>query len=158
MPMNESCHVTTSFGTYLSGMADTINASKFGRWVRDLREGLRLSQAQAARRVGIDRQQWYRIETGRSGTSRETAIAIADALEANRDEALYLAGFAASSFPSPPPQNLEEFLAALDNLGVPGLEFGNAFGGLTNLSPEDFEKLLKDVRFAIELSLKRYQQ
>jgi transcriptional regulator with XRE-family HTH domain len=66
---------------------------EFGAWIRDERESRRLSQGGAASRAGIDRQQWYRIESGKSGTRRDTVIAIAHALSVDEDEALKKAGF-----------------------------------------------------------------
>lgn len=65
----------------------------FGAWIKDKREGKRLTQGEAAKAAGIDRQQWYRIEAGKSGTKRDTVIAIASALDASETEALERAGY-----------------------------------------------------------------
>ncbi len=64
----------------------------FGRWLREQRDKAGLSQVGAAQRAGIDRQQWYRIESGKSGTKRETVISMANAVSANVNEALAKAG------------------------------------------------------------------
>lgn len=74
---------------------------EFGQWLRSKRELARLKQDEAASRAGIDRQQWYRIETGRSGSRRDTVIALAKAVDADVAEALTRAGFAATEPPSP---------------------------------------------------------
>lgn len=67
---------------------------RFGAWIKEKREATRLSQDGAAKRAGIDRQQWYRIESGLSGTRRDTVIAMANALTVSVPEALHIAGFA----------------------------------------------------------------
>lgn len=64
------CNVATRFGTY-KGVAENV-WREFGSWLRSQREAARLSQSGAAQRAEIDRQQWYRIENGLSGTKRET--------------------------------------------------------------------------------------
>jgi DNA-binding XRE family transcriptional regulator len=77
------CNVTTFIGTTVllmkNGSSDTL-WREFGAWVRENRELRHLSQAGAAQRAGIDRQQWYRIEAGKSGTRRDTVTQIARAI------------------------------------------------------------------------------
>lgn len=101
----------------------------FGAWVRDQRETRHLSQQGAADRAGIDRQQWYRIESGKSGTKRDTVIAIANALSVAVPEALRRAGF-----------------------GDPEAEFSDAgfFKGLEKLSPEHQAAVKRAVRAMID--------
>lgn len=96
----DSCNVATYFVTpYAVGETKSKGLwPEFGRWMRDLREARHLSQSGAAQRAGIDRQQWYRIENGKSGTRRETVIAMANAVSANVDEALRRAGFSSIRF------------------------------------------------------------
>ncbi len=125
--------------------------SEFGAWIKELREGQRLSQAGAAHRAGIDRQQWYRIESGKSGTRRDTVIAMANAVSADVGEALKRAGFSLAD--PDKPQNIQEFIEALDRLGVPGLEFIGGYHGDT--TPDDFEALLNDIRLVVDISLRR---
>lgn len=78
---------------YMTESSQAVNRS-FGSWLKLKREESHLSQGGAAQRAGIDRQQWYRIENGLSGTKRDTVIAIAGALSLSVDEALSMAGFA----------------------------------------------------------------
>lgn len=96
MSKHEHCNVATRIVTNTY----TMNARpsdalwfEFGRWIKEQRDEARLSQAGAAGRAGIDRQQWYRIEAGKSGTKRDTAIAIARALSLPTTEVLIRAGF-----------------------------------------------------------------
>ncbi|MBX3266385.1 MAG: helix-turn-helix domain-containing protein [Acidobacteria bacterium] len=70
----------------------------FGSWLRARREEMHLSQQGVADKVGVDRQTIYRIESGTSGTSRETVIAIAQVLRINVDEALIRSGYATPAF------------------------------------------------------------
>ena len=65
----------------------------FGRWVLKTRDSKNLTQQEAADLAAVDRQTWYRIEKGNS-TKRESVIKIAEALDADIDYALELAGFA----------------------------------------------------------------
>lgn len=112
-------------------MAETSDSLKrtFGAWLKQKREESHFSQGGAAARAGIDRQQWYRIENGLSGTKRDTVVAIAHALSLPVEEALSRAGFAS---------NLE----AEDGL----------FSGLDKLPPEK-QKLAKDMIRALIDSL-----
>lgn len=75
-------------------MTDQIEArwKRFGQWIAEKREKLGLTQAQAGERMGVVKQEWYRLEKGRS-TTQKTVIAIAEALEVDTDEALTRAGF-----------------------------------------------------------------
>jgi transcriptional regulator with XRE-family HTH domain len=120
----------------------------FGKWIKERREDLRLSQGEVAKRAGIDRQQVYRIEAGKSGTKRETVLAIAGALELDTSEALNRAGYS-SSHPDKP-RNVLEFVRALEALGVSHIEM---FGGpdvMAKMTPDDFESILSEVRRAVE--------
>lgn len=99
----------------------------FGSWVREHREKARWSQAGAAQRAGIDRQQWYRIESGKSGTKRDTVLQIAKAISVDPDEALKRAGFST--------------LDANDD----GL-----FSGLNRLSPDMQRLARRQIRAIIE--------
>jgi transcriptional regulator with XRE-family HTH domain len=90
------CNVTTAIGTTVLLMQhrpSDVLWKDFGAWIREHREKNHLSQAGAAQRAGIDRQQWYRIESGKSGTRRDTVIEIARAVSADINEALDKAGF-----------------------------------------------------------------
>ena len=101
---------------------------RFGAWIKQKREEGRLSQGGAAGRAGIDRQQWYRIESGLSGTKRDTVIAMANALTVSVSEALQMAGFAAET------EDNEEGL----------------FSGLNELSPEKQKLAKKMIRSVID--------
>ncbi len=94
------CNVETSFVTNSYTMQKRPSDSlwpEFGRWLKKHREDLHFSQSGAAQRAGIDRQQWYRIENGLSGTKRDTVIAIAKALSLPVGEALKRAGFGSTT-------------------------------------------------------------
>lgn len=96
MSKHVHCNVATPFDTSILLMqnrpSDTLWL-EFGAWIKEHREKHHLSQAGAAQRAAIDRQQWYRIESGKSGTKRDTVIAIANAVSADVGEALRRAGF-----------------------------------------------------------------
>lgn len=96
MSKHAYCNVATRFVTTLYVMSERPSDSlwlEFGQWLKQQRENARLSQGKAASRAGIDRQQWYRIESGKSGTKRDTVISIATALDLSVQEALRRAGF-----------------------------------------------------------------
>lgn len=101
-------------------------------------------------RAGIDRQQWYRIENGKSGTKRDTVIAIAKAISVDLDEAFRRAGYAANP---KRPTNAAEFLEALEAMGIE--QFQRFEGAPDNLTPDEYEQLLQSVRLAIDLTLHR---
>lgn len=65
----------------------------FGSFIRSNREAQNLSQESAGEIIGMSRQQWQRIESGSSGTKRETVLRIAEALKLDENEALNRAGF-----------------------------------------------------------------
>jgi transcriptional regulator with XRE-family HTH domain len=121
----------------------------FGAWVKERREVKRLTQGKAASLAGIDRQQWYRIEKGKSGTKRDTVIAIAKALESDEADALAKAGFSAED-PKWKPRNTIELLEALERLGI-DVDHVEPF----DLSPDDFSNLLNDIRLVVELRARR---
>lgn len=73
----------------------------FGNWLREMRKTRGLSQEEAAKRAGIVRQQWLRIESGESGTRRETVPGIAFALGLPESEVFQRAGFAFMETPEP---------------------------------------------------------
>lgn len=60
---------------------------RFGRWVFDKRTQAGWTQEACAKRASMQRQQWGRIEKG-AHTKEITVIRVADALKADRDEAL----------------------------------------------------------------------
>lgn len=125
----------------------------FGAWIKEKRESLkpRVSQNAIAKKVGIDRQQYYRIESGKSGTRRETVLAIADALSLDKAEALNRAGFSATV--PDKPKNATEFIAALEALGVESIQWSDWPNGLQELTEDDFDRMLDQVRSAVEVTL-----
>lgn len=66
---------------------------EFGLWIRSLRVLAGYEQDQAADRAGLSRVQWSRIETGATGTKRETLDRIARAIHADPSEAYRRAGY-----------------------------------------------------------------
>ena len=52
----------------------------FGRWLAGVRDGLGLTQEEAASRVGVTRPQYGRWETGRNRPDWENLVAICEAL------------------------------------------------------------------------------
>lgn len=109
----------------------------FGRWMRETREAKRLSQEGLARRIGIDRQQVYRLEGGLSGTRRETVLKIAEALEQSPAEALNMAGFAIPRTPG----RISNGRELLEVLEASGIEIPRFFGGTDRLDLVDEQEL-----------------
>jgi len=66
------------------------NWDRFGQWVASQRQAANLTQDQLAERIGLDKQQIYRIEKGGS-TKRATVVKIAEALNADTEYAISLA-------------------------------------------------------------------
>ncbi len=126
----------------------------FGSWIKEKRDKAGLSQDGAARRAEIDRQQWYRIENGLSGTKRDTVIRLAVALSADPNEALQRAGFASEQpFERPKPQTVKDLLDRLDELGV-GI---NLYGGIEGLpdDPDTLDAILRDIETVLALRVRR---
>lgn len=132
-------------------MPKTEPWATFGAWIKETREKQKLSQAGAAERAELDRQQWYRIENGVSGTRRETVIRMARALSADPDEALQLAGFA--SLPKGKPQTMAELLNRLAELGISHVEFLDD-EAIRNATPEDLADVLRAVEITLEVTLR----
>lgn len=65
----------------------------FGQYIKKAREKFKLSQEGAGRKVDLSRQQWNRLENGKSGTTRETALEIAEKFQLDKKETLNMAGF-----------------------------------------------------------------
>lgn len=66
---------------------------QFGKWMQDRREQLGYKLYEAAKRGGISRQQWIRLEAGDSGIGIETVPKIAKALKADLNETFRRAGY-----------------------------------------------------------------
>jgi transcriptional regulator with XRE-family HTH domain len=148
MSLTVPCIVYSSFVTPSRVAQDRWE--RFGAWLKEKREAGRFSQAGAAKRAGIDRQQWYRIETGKSGTKRETVIAIANALSLDVAETLNHAGFSAQD--APEPKTPVERLQAIEKL-LPGFEGAIFFEG----DDADAERIL-DAMEAIARIHKRFDK
>lgn len=69
----------------------------FGLWIRNARKAKGLTQGQAAESAGISVAHWSRIETGITGSSKNTVLRAANALLLDSNEALYRAGLAYST-------------------------------------------------------------
>ena len=91
----DSCNVAAMFATNNVAMEITAKRRILGQYLKKMREAKGYSQEGAAYKAGMDRQQWYRIENGKSGTKRETIIKMANAVDADVREALNLAGYKA---------------------------------------------------------------
>lgn len=142
-----------------------IKMDAFGKWLFDRRKAARMTQGQVAKRAGIstsyvstlEREERHHLTNAPPRPAIAVVESIAKALDAPADEARLAAGYAPQTFAGPP-TNAAEFLEALDRLGVPGLEFGNAYSGLYSLPPEEYEKLLQDLKLVIDLNLRRHER
>lgn len=77
--------------------------ARFGAWLREQREERNLTQAELARRIGLNhRTQLTNIEKGGSRLDAEFAVRIAEALDLPADEVLRRAGFAIGDDGFPP--------------------------------------------------------
>lgn len=127
----------------------------FGAWIKSQRESQRLTQSEASKKAGIDRQQWYRIESGKSGTRRDTAIAIGTALGLDEDDVLNRAGFGGSPAQPKRPSNIAEFLEALEQMGI---DFGPTMMNRENLdryTADDFEELIERIKADLDFMARR---
>lgn len=93
-----------------------IDPAILGKWVKAHRKARKMTQEELATAAGITRYQLIRIENGESKTTRETASALAVALEQNEGEALRLAGY--DGEPAPPvsmalAQQIEAYLSQI---------------------------------------------
>lgn len=87
----------------------------FGRWLRGYRVDMNLDQIQAAHLARISRVQYARIESGATGTTRETVESLARALRAPMSQALRLAGFASPDDSAPATKaDIEEIRHAME--------------------------------------------
>lgn len=77
-----------------------VQRVRFGWWLRRARRmfedtgpGGKFSQAAAARKAGISREQWNRLEMGRTGYTEETVLLVSGAVGATVQKAFEVAGF-----------------------------------------------------------------
>lgn len=83
--------------------------NELGNWLYLHRKKLELNQTQAARRAGISRTQWSRLENGESGTKRELVPNLAKAVKADLHETYRKAGFVPPSEELYIPTLIEDF-------------------------------------------------
>jgi len=83
----------------------------FGAWLKSQREAANMSQDGLGDAIGKDRQTIYRIENALSGTTRETVVDLAKALQVSEETALTKAGFASQISKSEIPDEIREALA-----------------------------------------------
>lgn len=102
---------------------------RFGRWVLDKRNQGGWTQEACAERADMQRQQWGRIEKG-APTKEITVMRVADALEADREEALRI-------IRSPSPSHLENGQTATVEEALKTAFFFDQKG----LSQKDIEKI-----------------
>lgn len=136
-----------------------VSVMSFGKWLIKKRKERGLTQGQLATQAGIstsyvstlEREQPHLITNARPQPTAEIVENIAMALGVPVDEARIEAGY----FGTRRPQNAEEFLEALNALGISGFTFGGHMEGISDLSPERYQDLLESVRIAIAISLRR---
>jgi transcriptional regulator with XRE-family HTH domain len=61
-----------------------MSKNELGSWLFTHRKKADLTQSQAAKKAGISRTQWARIESGESGTKRNQIPSLAKAVKACR--------------------------------------------------------------------------
>lgn len=82
----------------------------FGKWLRSLIDDRKLTQGQAAKKIGISRTHLSRILAGDTGIRFDTGVAIADAFGLSTDETLHRAGFASGQMDESLPVEMIQFL------------------------------------------------
>jgi transcriptional regulator with XRE-family HTH domain len=139
----------------------------FGNWLKEKRTERRISGTELEKLSGMSRQYISNLERNvLSDTtqrpirpSEETVTKLAKALGVPVDEARLAAGYAPSNLQAGKPRTLEELLDRLEQLGVENF-ISIEHDSLQNASPDDLQKILDAVKFAVdyELSkrLKRY--
>ena len=121
--------------------------------MRRHREAANISQTDAAERADIDRQQWYRIENGLSGTKRETIERIAAAINWDTETALALGGFGIPKrLETSKPQTVAEFIQRLDEMGF-GIRF--SADDLEDMGPDDLQDLIDDIEANLIVKTRR---
>jgi transcriptional regulator with XRE-family HTH domain len=109
---------------------------RFGLWITDKRTRRGWTQEFCADRAGMRRQQWGRLEKG-APTKEITVIRVADALEADRNEALRI-------IKSPEPTNQEADRAE------EAAQAAELIENWMTLSPESRAQALEFLRFLRE--------
>jgi transcriptional regulator with XRE-family HTH domain len=140
----------------------SVVMNKSGEFLRKRRQELGLTQADVAKRSGLSVSYISTLERGQKHSTtnadltpaRDKVLAIAKALKTDADEMLVLFGFA-PEYPieRPKPQNVQELLAALNELGVDAM----FYGGVENLpdDPELLADILDDFATVIALRLRK---
>ncbi len=131
----------------------------FGTWLLEKRREKRLTQGQLGERAGLSTSYVSTIERGQRHSTtnavprptEQTVEKLAAALGVDIDDARIAAGYLPKSM-SITPTNAVEFIHALETLGVGHFE---NIEGIHNLTPEEYETMLKDLRLVIEVNLRR---
>jgi transcriptional regulator with XRE-family HTH domain len=147
-------------------MLNTISAkfclmdNPFGDKIRDARLERGWSQRELARRIGKSATYVHYIEGGNNpssgkklNVSLEAVDELAKVLHLNKDDLRLAAGFAPENLERPKPQNVQELLSRLNELGVGA----NFFGGLESLpdDPETLAAILQDIETVLALRARR---
>lgn len=99
MQQEVSCNATTKSVTFLATLSSTnLQLKILGNWIKWHREKKNISQETAAELAGLSRFQWIRIETGKSGTKKDTLIQIANVIGADVGQTLRKSGFVDESY------------------------------------------------------------
>jgi len=131
----------------------------FGKWLFEKRKAAHLTQGQLAKRAGIstsyvstiEREERHHLTNAPPQPTLDVVDAIAKALGEPIDEARIAAGYAPENL-IPKPKNAAEFLTALSAMGLPNIL---PYTGIHDLTPDEYELLLRDVSMAVEMSLRR---
>jgi DNA-binding XRE family transcriptional regulator len=83
--------------------------NELGKWLHSHRKNVQLNQTQAAKKAGISRTQWARIESGESGTKRNLVPKLAKAVQADLHETYRRAGYVPPSEELYLPSLIEDF-------------------------------------------------
>lgn len=120
---------------------------QLGKLIRESREAKKFSQDGLAKLVDMERQQIYRIENGLSGTTKETLLSIADALDMKADKLLALSAGIEEDNQSEirKPRNVAEFYDRLDEMGL-GIKFDGGSKSLEGLDADDLQDLLDSIQ------------
>lgn len=149
------CNVATKNVTSTHRMTEQEKPwREFGLYLKGAREAAGLSQEGAAKKAGLTRQQWNRLENGLSGTKRETVLMIAEAFNLDESSALNKAGFTPAGVRKKV-SSIPELIEALEAVGIVDASFYGGMDKMAEYTEDEFEELKERIMADVGITLRR---
>jgi hypothetical protein len=143
---------------------EDLDAEAFATWLREAYERSRFKTlTELAAAVGSNKATISRLMsgapqtlTGRPSKPRSgLVLELARVLGADENAGMFYAGHPVYGRPYKKPTNLQELLAALEDLGLDQFAFSLGDSDLSKFDANDFEEVLDRIKADVEITIKR---